>query len=305
VGVLPASFRFPGDIQPEILVPSQLSPKPNWSTPSLHGIQVLGRLRYGITPERAIADLYVITKRQEPNMSAPLFRFRRKLQPLHVTPLQTYLVGDTRRTLLLLFAAVVILLGISSVNVANLQLSRVAERQCELALRAALGACRGRLMWFLLSESLLVALAGGGCGILLAGGLVRLLGATTFLHLPSTAPLSVDGAVLLFTLLVSLLAGLACGLLPAFLASKPALYAAIKVGRTQLFGLGVRFRGLCVVSEVALTLVLLVGALLFLRSLQQVLSVNLGFQPENVLTFRVNFPTPEAVLLLNWPLDCA
>jgi putative ABC transport system permease protein len=288
IGILPASFRFPGDIRPDILVPSQLPSKPNWGTPSLRGTQVIGRLHRDVMLARAKIDLQMISKRQERNMPPYLHHYRRKLQPLQITPLQTYLAGDTRWTLLLLLIAVVILLGIACANVANLQVSRAAARQSELALRAALGAGRGRIVRFLLTESLLIALAGGGCGALLAWGLVRLLSATAFLHL--SARLSVDGTVLLFTLLISLLTGLVCGLFPALLASKPVLYTAIKGRSAQLLGLGVRFRGLLVVSEVALTLVLLIGALLLFRSLQQVLAVNPGFQPENVLTFETNFP---------------
>src|SRR6185437_12050553 len=98
--------------------------------------------------------------------------FRRKLLPLHLNPLQSYLAGDTRWTLLLLFASVIILLGIACANVVSLQLSRAVARQSELALRAALGAGRNRLMSFLLTESLLVAFAGGACGIILAWCLV-------------------------------------------------------------------------------------------------------------------------------------
>jgi len=290
IGILPASFRFPGNVQPEILIPAQLPSKPNWGSLTLRGLNVIGRLRNGITPERAKADLRMITNRQEANMPAYVHHIRRNLLPLQIIPLQTFLVGDTRWTLLLLLAAVAVLLGISCANVTNLQLSRAAARQCELALRAALGAGRGRLMRFLIIESLLVALAGGGCGILLAWALVRLLGTTPFLHLTGAAPLSVDATVLVFTFLVSLLTGLACGLFPALFASKPVLYAAIRGGGVQLVGLGARFRGFFVVGQVALTLVLLVGALLFLRSLQQVLAVDPGFQPDNVLTLETHFP---------------
>ena len=289
IGVLPASFRFPGNVSPEILIPAQLPPKPNWGNMMMHGVIVIGRLHPGITPKRASEDLRLISKRQEPTMPAWLHHFRRNLQPLQITPLQNELIGDTRWTLLLLFAAVLMLLGIACANVTNLQLSRAAARQSELALRAALGAGRGRLARFLLTESLVPSLAGGAVGVLFAWCLLHILGATPLLHLGGTPPLRIDGAVLFFTCLVSIIAGLVCGVIPALFASKPVLYEAIKRGASPLVGLGSRFRGFIVLGEVALTLVLLVGALLLFRSLQNVLAVSPGFQQENVLTFQTDF----------------
>ncbi len=289
IGILPPSFRFPTDASPEILLPAQLPSQPNWGAVNLRGVAVFGRLRDDLTPGRARADLALISKHQEANMPAWMLHFRRYLQPLQVIPLQRELAGDTRWTLLLLSAAVVVLLGIACANVANLQLSRAAARQGELALRAALGAGRIRLACFLLTESLVLSLSGALCGILLAWGFVRVLGATPLLHFKNLEPLHLDGAVLLFTLIVSIMAGLVCGAFPALFASKPALHEAIKSGASPLFGLGSRFRGFVVLSEVALTLVLLVGALLLFRSLQNVLAVNPGFQPEHVLTVRTDF----------------
>ena len=289
IGVLPASFRFPGDISPEMLIPAQLPSKPNWGDMRMLGVIVMGRLLPGITPERARVDLSFISKRQEPNMPAWLHHFRHNLQPLQITPLQNELVGDTRWTLLLLFSTVLILLGIACANVMNLQLSRAAARQGELAIRAALGAGRARLARFLLTESLVLSLGGATLGILLAYGLLRILRATSLLHLKTAAPLQIDGIVLCFTFFVAVIAGLVCGVFPALLASKPVLYEAIKGGATPFFGLGSRFRGAVVLGEVALTLVLLVGALLLFRSLQNVLAVGPGFQPENVLTFQTDF----------------
>lgn len=256
---------------------------------TMRGVIVIGRLRTGIIPERAGQDLTLIAKREEPNMPAWLHHFRRNLQPLQITPLQKNLAGDTRWTLLLLLAAVLILLGIACANVANLQFSRAAARQSEMALRAALGAGRGRLVRFLLTESLVVSLSGGACGILLAWGLIHALGAAPLLHLQNIQPLQIDRTVLLFTFLVSLMAGLACGVLPALFASRPVLYQAIKAGAAPFFGLASRFRGFAVIGEIALTLVLLVGALLLFRSMQNVLAVSPGFQPEHLLTFRTDF----------------
>jgi len=288
IGVLPASFRFPGDVSPELLIPAQLPSQPNWGNMMMHGVTVIGRLHKGITPKRAISDLNLISKRQEPNMPAWLHNYRRKLQPPGIIPLQDQLVGDRRGTLILLLSTVLVLLGIAGANVVNLQLSRAAARQGELALRAALGAGRARLARFLLTEGLVLSLAGGTCGILLAGGLVRILRATPLLHLKSADPLQIDGIVLAFTFLVSVMAGLVCDALPALVMSKPALYEAIKGGATSVFGSGSRFRGPIVLGEVALTLVLLVGALLLFRSLQNVLAVSPGFQRESVATFRTD-----------------
>lgn len=289
IGILPASFRFPGDVSPEILIPAQLPSKPDWGKMMMQGGIVIGRLHTGITPERARADLTLITKRQEPNMPAWLHHFFQNLQPLQVTPLQTELVGDTRWTLLLLLSAVIVLLGIACANVANLQLSRATARRSELAIRAALGAGKARLARFLLTESIVLSLAGALCGVSLAWGIVRILRAAPLLHLQNADVLRIDATVLLFTFVVSIIAGLVCGALPALVASRPILYEAIKSGGSPLFSIGSRFRSPIAVGEVALTLILLVGALLLFRSFQNVLAVKPGFQPENVLTFQTDF----------------
>ena len=207
-----------------------------------------------------------------------------------VTPLKQQMVGDVRPLLLVLLAAVGFVLLIACVNVANLLLARSTARMREFAVRAALGASRGRVIRQLLTESLLLALAGGGLGLLLAGWGTRAALGVLPAALPRAEQIGIDLHVLFFTLGISLLVGILFGLTPALKTSQPDLHETLKRSGRGASGVRHRAQGVFVVVEMALALVLLVGAGLTIRSLMKLWSVNPGFNPHNVLTFGLSLP---------------
>ncbi|MBF5046485.1 ABC transporter permease [Aggregicoccus sp. 17bor-14] len=210
---------------------------------------------------------------------------------IRVLPLREQLYGSTRPMLLVLLAAVGLVLAIACANVANLFLARAAGRGRELAVRTALGARRGRLVRQLLTESLLVALAAGALGLLLAAWGVDALLALEPADVPRLTDVGLDGAVLLFTLGVSLGTGLLFGLLPALHASDLDLHATLKQGAgVKGGGRGKRSRAALVVAETALALVLLVSAGLLLQGFWRLQHVDPGFEPDRLLSFAVNLP---------------
>src|SRR5215510_14611908 len=250
-----------------------------------HPLNVFGRLKPGFTLEQAHAEVNMIMRRLV--LATPgIISTEAK-----ATLLIEILVGRLRRGLLALFGAVALVLLIACANVANLLLGRAAMRQKEMAIRAAMGAGRGRLVRQMLTESLLLSLLGGATGLLLAvwgvDALVRL--APDDFH--QIRESGVDGTVLGFTFLAALLTGLVAGLIPALQSSQIDLNEALKEGACQAAFL--RRRGLgrvspsLVISEVALTLVLLTGAGLVIKSYLRVLAVDPGYDPKNLLTLRV------------------
>ncbi len=249
--------------------------------------EVIGRLKPGFTPEQAHAELNLILRRR-PDMNTEA----------RAILLSEELVGNLRRGLLALFGAVGLVLLIACANVANLLLGRVAMRQKELAIRAALGAGRGRLVRQMLTESLLLSLLGGATGLLLAVWGVKALvaGAPDDLH--QIRESSVDGTVLGFTFLAALLTGLAAGLIPALQSSQIDLNEALKEGARKAVTLRRRRPGrvspALVIGEVALTLVLLTGAGLLINSYLRVLAVDPGYDPKNLLTLMVHLDLDKA-----------
>jgi putative ABC transport system permease protein len=201
-------------------------------------------------------------------------------------PLLEDQVGSVRSILLVLLGAVGFVLLIACANVANLLLVRATSRQKEIALRTALGATRPRLFGQLLTESVLLALVGGALGLLLASWSIKALVAAMPSNLPRTEAIGIDIRVLIFTLAASVLTGLVFGLVPALQSSKPDLANSLKTGGRTSTGGRSRVRNLLVVTEVALTLVLLIGAGLMIRSLVQLYSVDPGVNPKNVLTLK-------------------
>ncbi len=254
----------------------------------------VARLLPGVKPGQAQADLDAIAARL-----AKTYPDTNKFWSFHVDPLQTDAVGDARLPLLILLGAVGFVLLIACANVGNLFLSRGWTRRRELAIRSALGATRRRLVRQLLVESLLVALVGGACGLLLASWGVSALRNLLPPDTPRVEDLAISQAVLWFTLGASILAGILFGLAPAILASRQELSSVIKEGGAgaQSGASGARhkfLRQVLVVGEVALALTLVIGATLALRSFARLRSVNLGFRPDHVLTMAIGFPNGEA-----------
>jgi len=245
---------------------------------------VIGRLKPGFTPEQAHAEVNLIMRRLV--LATPGIMNTEARAIL----LSENLVGKLRRGLLALFGAVGLVLLIACANVANLLLGRAAMRQKEMAIRAAMGAGRMRLVGQLLTESLLLSLLGGATGLLLAVWGVKALVALAPEQLRQIRESSVDGAVLGFTFLAALLTGLAAGLIPALQSSRIDLNEALKEGARKA---GFRRRWLgrvsptLVIGEVALTLVLLIGAGLVIKSYLRVLAVDPGYDPKNLLALRV------------------
>ncbi|MFZ3244724.1 MAG: ABC transporter permease [Candidatus Acidiferrales bacterium] len=290
VGVLPSNFYFccrdinfdPGDVY----VPLSATKNPLFADRKIHpGIYAVGRIKDGVTLAQARADMASIG-----HNLAVTYPDADKGRGIGVTPVKQEMVQNIEPFLLVLLAAVSFVLLIACVNVANLLLARSTGRAREFAIRAALGASQGRVVRQLLTESMLLALAGGGLGLLVAAW-----GTSAGLSiLPSTLPrandVHMDPRVLLFTLIISLVAGILFGLAPALRTSHPDLHETLKEGGRGGSGARYRTQGVFVVVEMALAVVLLVGAGLTIRTLVGLWSVNPGFDPHNVLTFGVGFP---------------
>ena len=294
VGVMPEGFRgFSGD--GEVFVPvamfEQLLPalKPyhilddrntRWG-------EALGRLRPGMNLEQGQRDLGVVAARL-----AGAYPATNAGWGVGSGDASAMLLGDLRPKLLRLLGAVVLVLLIACANVANLLFARAMARSREVALRVTLGAKRGSIVRELLAESLLLAVAGGALGLLLVRSTLGLLLATLPLQIPGFVQVGVDAPVLAFTLGASLLCCLLCGLVPALQISRPNLGDSLKdtsKGSTGTRG-SRRARGLLVVADVALALVLLIGAGLMIRSLGRIQSFDPGFQPRNVLALSFEPP---------------
>jgi len=282
VGVMPPRFLA----SPETQLWANLAIKP----PTSRGPYYLtgeARLKPGMTIEQARAELSAIARRMEEQN--PLTNAKMGFQ---VTPLEEAIVGNVRPALLVLFGAVAFVLLIATANVANLVLARAAVREKEVAIRTALGASRGRLIGQLLTESVLLAAVGGLFGLLLARWGVKLLLELAPDNLPRLEQISIDGRVLGFTCLISLLSGILFGLAPAVQSGRSDVNRALKEGgRNAAGGQGRgRVRNVLVVAEIALSLVLLVGGSLMLKSFLLLQAVSPGVNPRNTLTMLINLP---------------
>jgi putative ABC transport system permease protein len=283
IGVMPPGFHFLNS-QIKAWLPLQLDPATDWRK-SGRFLRSVARLKPGVNVQQAQAELDAIGKQLE--IAYPDFN---KGWGVNLVPMHEQIVGDIRPVLLVLLAAVAFVLLIACANVANLLLSRAASRQKELALRAALGASRRRLVRQMLTESVLLAIMGGALGVLLAYWGIHALIAFAPDNIPRLNEITIDPRVLIFTFGISLVTGLVFGLVPALQSSRPDLNDALKEGgRGSSSGNRVA-RNLFVVAEMALALVLLVGAGLMLRSFSQLHQVKTGFETENVLTMRIQLP---------------
>jgi predicted permease len=288
VGVLPPHFSFP-IIEAELAVPLAPEVDPlRGVRRSTNFLRALARLKPGFTREQAEADLTAVAERIRREYPVD------NAQKLGVTlsRLHEEVVGAFRLALWILLGAVGVVLLITCVNLANLALARGSGRRREMAIRAALGATRWRLILQLATESLLLALLGGGLGLLLAIYGVDLLLALSPATLPRAAEVSIDFRVLGFTLVLSLLAGVIFGLAPAWQTTRGSLSEELKEsGRGAGDGTRAsRARNLLVISEIALSLVLLIGAGLLIKSFLRLQAVNPGFEAENALAIRLSLP---------------
>jgi putative ABC transport system permease protein len=282
IAVMPPDFRFPEVA--EYWVPLALDTQ--MYTRNDHGLEAVARLKDGISIAQARAEMNDLAERIE--QQNPVTN---EGMGVSVTGMHQALAGDYRQALVILLSVVGCVLLVACANVANLMLVRATTRQKELAIRAALGARRWRIVRQLLTESLLLGAAGGALGLLMAVWGLDLLLAAIPIKLPFWMKFGLDLRVLGFTFGVSLLTGLGFGILPALQASRTNLNDTLKEGGRSAASTGrQRSRSLFVVAEIALSLVLLVGAGLMMRSFLRLQSVNPGLNPAGVMTMRINLP---------------
>jgi putative ABC transport system permease protein len=287
VGVMPAAFSVAswGATGRELWVPLAYTDKER-AVRENHNAQVVARLKPGVGVDQAKAELTAISTRLEqeyPQANAGW--------GATVIPLRELIVGEIRTSLLMLLAAVALVLLIACANVGNLLFTRALGRRKEIAIRSALGAGRARVFQQLLIEALVLAMAGGAAGLLIARASLSAGAALLASQVPRADEITMDARVLLFVFGASLVTALLAGALPAIRAGRSDLNDALKEGgRSDGGTVGIRTRRLLIVCEVALSVVLLAGAGVMLRSLLALRSVDAGFNPRNVLTLRVTLP---------------
>ena len=297
IGVLPRGFRHPGPTisgDAEVFGAGGFSadpfPQPMRGTRILvHGI---GRLKPGLTLAQAQAQLTSMAaqlRHDFPTDYPPQAQWTIEIQPLQET-----LVGKVRPMLLVLMGAVILIVFIVSLNIANLLLARASGRQQEMAVRLALGASRGRIVRQMLTESMLLSLIGGAAGIATAVGTLGFILRFVPSNVPRLNEVRIDWVVLVFALLISILTGLAFGLAPALHSAKGALSSAIREGgRGSGYSTKTgRLRDVLIVSELAFAIILMVGAGLLLRTLRDLLQQNPGFNPTQIVTANIQLPNP-------------
>ncbi len=285
LGVMPPGFNYPDDV--DVWIPIGFD-KANPGNRGNHGLEVLSRIKDGVSIEQAnseISSLANALAEKNPNFYSSDGGFS-----FYSIPLHEEVVGNIKPMLVLLIISVALVLLIACANVANMLLARATVREKEVAIRAALGAGRARLMRQLLTESLLLAFVGGVLGVLLAVLGVKLFVAFGPQNIPRIAEIKIDMLVLGFSLLVTVLTGIIFGLAPALHISKPNLSNSLKEGGRGSTGSRHFVRNALVVSEVAFALMLLIVAGLTMRSFQRLLEINLGFHTDNVLTMRLTLP---------------
>ena len=286
VGIMPPAFEFEFPItrQVEMWLPMRIAAS-NTDRQS-HYLYVVGRLSRGVSVEQAQAGMNVLIsqlQQQYPKTNSD--------RGANVVPLHQQLVGNVQPYLRVLFAAVGFVLLIACANVASLLLARVTARHKEVAIRMAIGASRWRVIRQLLTESILLSTLGGVAGLLLAYWETDLLVALTPPDVPRLGEIGLHGPVFAWTLGISIITGVLFGLAPALGASKPDLNESLKEGGRSIAGPGrSRMRNLLVVSEIALALILLIGAGLMIKSFARLQHVSPGFDPKNLMTMNISLP---------------
>ncbi|HZS07295.1 MAG TPA: ABC transporter permease [Blastocatellia bacterium] len=294
IGVMPAGFNFPLESEPTQLWTTMAvdrtatqGSQPQTEERGNHYLEVIGRLKLGVTPAQARSEMGAIAKRLEQQ-----YPDTNNGRGVRIVPTFEQLVGDVRPALYVLFGAVGFVLLIACANVANLLLARAAGRQREMAIRTALGAGRLRVIRQLLTESVMLAAMGGALGLFLALWGTDLLVAFGPKDLPRLNEIHLDARVLIFTSVVSLVTGVVFGLVPAWQASRTDLVESLKEGGragSDSFNRN-RVRGTLVIVEVAVALVLMVGAGLLLNTFWRLQRTDPGFDPHHVMTVRLGLP---------------
>ncbi|HYA23148.1 MAG TPA: ABC transporter permease, partial [Terriglobales bacterium] len=289
IGVMPRGFAYPIDPGD----PPQMWKPQNWTAEERairdnHNYGVIARLKPGVTLDQGKTELATISERL-----ALQYPKDDKGWGATAVPLRDDLVGDVRPALLILLGAVALVLLIACANVANLVLAKMLSRRKEVAIRSALGASRRRLLQQVLAETSILAIAGGASGLIFAHYGIVFMVKFVGNQLPRSGAISLDGWVLAFTLGVSLLTGILAGLLPALRLTRGDVGEALKqsAGRTASESGGSRTRSVLIIAEVALSLMLLIGAGLLIRSLWMLRGVNPGFDPDHVITMFLSIPS--------------
>ena len=293
VGIMPPGFSFPRGTEmppayglaPRTDVWTPFSDNADyWRNDNVRDFIAIGRLKTGVSLGQAQAEMTILAEREakeHPESHSGWI--------VHLRPLALQVTGQSRPALLILSGAVAFVLLIACVNVANLLLCRAVARRGEMAVRAAMGAGRGRLIRQLLTESVILSVVGGGLGILLGGLAVRALVALSPPDIPRLGETKLDGGVFAFTLLVSVATGLLFGLAPAWHASRPGLIQGMQSEERSGGGWGRhRMHSLLVIAEVALAVTLLTGAGLMTQSFRRLLAVDPGFRPQRVAAFEIS-----------------
>jgi putative ABC transport system permease protein len=278
IGVMPPKFEFPSRVQ--LWMPLAWTDKER-GVRRIHDYLVMARLKSGVDKEKAQSEMDSIS-----DSLAHAYPTDDAGWGAVVMPLRDSLFGSVRSSLLVLLGAVAFVLLIACANVANLTLARALARRKEIAIRSALGASRARVMRQVLTETVLLSLSGGALALLIAHFAVGSIAAFIGPRLPFSVEIGLDGSVLAFTLAISILTGIMAGLVPSWHLAKANLNASLKqgLGKTDSESGGEKARSVLVVAEVALSLLLLVGAGLTIRTLYLLQSVNPGIDPHNVLT---------------------
>ena len=298
IGVLPETFIFPNrgplsnNVPGDVFIPISLTAAERSGFGSNYNISVIGRLKQGVTSDRADAEARELVHANAVELYPASLDGLGNVISASAAPLRDEVVGGARTLLLVVFAAVALVLLIACADIASLMLTRALSRQREMAVRAALGAGRLRVVMQLLVESSVLALAGGALGLALARALARVLVSMAPASIPRLDDVAIDGRILAFSAGVSLLTALLCGLLPALELSRPAAADALKEGG-RMSSPGRRQRrifGAVVTLQVAVAVVLLVGGALLFRSFSRLMSVDPGFRGEHTLTLATSLP---------------